>query len=93
MFQIYEIWKFSSLQQVKDKILAHVEAEAEQWLGCAMTYTLFQAVSDNVEDFLSNQPSTITQIEDSTEKLKITDADSPSHVSDFFFCKLMTNWF
>ncbi|XP_015603274.1 RWD domain-containing protein 4 isoform X3 [Cephus cinctus] len=61
------------VQEVKDKVVAHVEAEAEQWLGCAMTYTLFQSVQEHLADLLAPQPDTITDLNADTNKLTITD--------------------
>ncbi|XP_012256907.2 RWD domain-containing protein 4 [Athalia rosae] len=61
------------VQGVKDKIAAHVDAEAEQWLGSAMTYTLFQSVQENLTDLLADQPDSIDEIESDANKLSITD--------------------
>ena len=61
-----------SVQEVKDKIIEHVEFEAEQWLGSAMTYTLFQSVQENLMDLLAAQPDTISQLESETCNLKIS---------------------
>ncbi|XP_053625300.1 RWD domain-containing protein 4 [Plodia interpunctella] len=43
------------LQAVKEKILSVVTDEAEQWLGCAMTYTLFEALKEKVSEILAEQ--------------------------------------
>ncbi|CAD6221762.1 GSCOCG00011631001-RA-CDS [Cotesia congregata] len=64
------------LQKVKDKIIAHVEAEAEQWLGYGMTYTLFQSVQEHLSELLEEQPDSITDISIQTNKLTISTGDS-----------------
>ncbi|XP_018351310.1 PREDICTED: RWD domain-containing protein 4 [Trachymyrmex septentrionalis] len=61
------------LQEVKDKVMNHVEAEAEQWLGSAMTYTLFQSVQEHYADLVCTQPDSIVDINSHTSKLKITE--------------------
>ncbi|XP_068629891.1 RWD domain-containing protein 4 [Battus philenor] len=43
------------LPSVKAKILDIVDAEADQWVGCAMTYTLFECLKEKVADILSEQ--------------------------------------
>lgn len=61
------------MQEVKDKVVNLVEAEAEQWLGSAMTYTLFQSVQEHYADLVSIQPDLVTDINSYTSKLKIAD--------------------
>lgn len=61
------------VQEVKDKVVSHVEAEAEQWLGSAMTYTLFQSVQEHYADLVSAQPDSIIDVNSYTSKLKIAD--------------------
>ncbi|XP_014478458.1 PREDICTED: RWD domain-containing protein 4 [Dinoponera quadriceps] len=61
------------VQEVKDKVVSLVEAEAEQWLGSAMTYTLFQSVQEHYADLISVQPDSVTDINSYTGKLKIAD--------------------
>lgn len=61
------------VQAVKNKIAAHVDAEAEQWLGSAMTYTLFQSVQENLADLIADQPDSIEEIESEVNKLSITE--------------------
>ncbi|XP_072943565.1 RWD domain-containing protein 4 [Epargyreus clarus] len=43
------------LPAVKEKILAVVNTEAEQWIGCAMTYTLFECLKEKVSEILAEQ--------------------------------------
>jgi len=61
------------VQEVKDKVVSHIEAEANQWLGSAMTYTLFQSVQEHYADLVSMQPDSVIDINSQTSKLKITD--------------------
>lgn len=63
------------MQEVKDKVVSHIEAEAEQWLGSAMTYTLFQSVQEHYADLVFAQPDSIADINSHTSKLKIADGN------------------
>ncbi|XP_055600059.1 RWD domain-containing protein 4 [Uranotaenia lowii] len=40
---------------VKDRIIAMLKEEGDQWLGCGMTYTLFECLKDKVEDLLVDE--------------------------------------
>ncbi|XP_046428908.1 RWD domain-containing protein 4 [Neodiprion virginianus] len=60
------------VQGVKDKVAAYVDAEAEQWLGSAMTYTLFQSVQENLAELIKDQPDSIEEIETDVNKISIT---------------------
>lgn len=61
------------MQEVKDKVAQHVEAEAEQWLGSAMTYTLFQSVQEHYSELISTQPDSMGDLNSQAGKLKITE--------------------
>ncbi|XP_057331200.1 RWD domain-containing protein 4 [Microplitis mediator] len=61
------------LPKVKEKIIAHVEAEAEQWLGCAMTYTLFQSVQERLTELIEEQQASIADVSIQTAKLNLDD--------------------
>ncbi|XP_058124007.1 RWD domain-containing protein 4 [Anopheles ziemanni] len=39
----------------KDSILSILREEAEQWIGCGMTYTLFECLKDKLEDLLTDE--------------------------------------
>lgn len=54
-------------------VVSHIEAEAEQWLGSAMTYTLFQSVQEHYTDLICMQPDSITDINSHAGKLKIAE--------------------
>lgn len=59
--------------------MSHIEAEAEQWLGSAMTYTLFQSVQEHYIDLVYTQPDSIADINSQTSKLKITEENQQVH--------------
>ncbi|KOB69890.1 Small androgen receptor-interacting protein [Operophtera brumata] len=43
-------------QQLEEiEVLKSIYEEAEQWLGCAMTYTLFECLKERVSDILAEQ--------------------------------------
>ncbi|KOX68508.1 RWD domain-containing protein 4 [Melipona quadrifasciata] len=61
------------VQEVKNKVVQHVEAEIDQWLGSAMTYTLFQSVHEHYPELISAQPDSVVDLNSRTNQLKITD--------------------
>lgn len=60
------------MQELKDEVVKQLEAEADQWLGSAMTYTLFQYVQEHLTELLSMQPDSVAEINSQTSKLKIS---------------------
>ncbi|XP_076287218.1 RWD domain-containing protein 4 [Lasioglossum baleicum] len=60
------------VQEVKDNVMKYVEAEADQWLGSAMTYTLFQCIQEHYLELISAQPESI-DLSTQTSQLKITE--------------------
>ncbi|XP_058814817.1 RWD domain-containing protein 4-like [Topomyia yanbarensis] len=42
-------------RSVKDKIIGILKEEGEQWLGCGMTYTLFECLKDKVDELLMDE--------------------------------------
>ncbi|XP_054745223.1 RWD domain-containing protein 4 [Anastrepha obliqua] len=44
------------IPDVKKKIQQALTEEAEQWLGCGMTYTLFECLKDRHDDLTIDQP-------------------------------------
>ncbi|CAK1581469.1 unnamed protein product [Parnassius mnemosyne] len=64
------------LPSVKEKILEIVEAEAEQWVGCAMTYTLFECLKEKVAEILAGQ--TEEAVAARVEKIVIEDQTETS---------------
>lgn len=66
-------WLEYSVQEVKDKVVQHLKAEADQWLGSAMTYTLFQSVQEHFTELISAQPDTVVDLNSQINQLKIAD--------------------
>lgn len=66
------------VQEVKDNVVKHAEAEADQWLGCAMTYTLFQSVQEHYGELVTAQPDSVIDLNSQTSQLKITDKSQQS---------------
>lgn len=65
------------LATVKENILSILNTEAEQWLGCAMTYTLFECLRERVSEILADQVEEVVStrvekivIDDQTETTK-----------------------
>lgn len=54
-------------------------AEAEQWIGCGMTYTLFECIKDRVEEMMEAQPQPASDAEssedDESDESDSSDAD------------------
>uniref|UniRef100_A0A1A9WAJ3 RWD domain-containing protein n=1 Tax=Glossina brevipalpis TaxID=37001 RepID=A0A1A9WAJ3_9MUSC len=50
----------SLLPNVKEKIRSVLIEEAEQWLGCGMTYNLFECLKERLDELTSEQPDIIT---------------------------------
>ncbi|XP_065355664.1 RWD domain-containing protein 4 [Calliphora vicina] len=44
------------LSPVKLAIQAALKEEAEQWLGCGMTYTLFECLKERIDELTAEQP-------------------------------------
>ncbi|CAH2086020.1 unnamed protein product [Euphydryas editha] len=70
-FNLEIFYNQSLLPSVKEKILSIVNAEAEQWVGCAMTYTIFECLKERVSEILSEQ--TEEAIVARVEKIAITE--------------------
>ena len=62
------------IQEVKDIVISQINAEAEQYLGTAMTYTLFEFVKEKLEELLTAQPENLIEdTSDSIENLTISE--------------------
>ncbi|XP_066596713.1 RWD domain-containing protein 4 isoform X2 [Prorops nasuta] len=59
------------VQAVKNKVVQSLEQEADQWLGSAVTYTLFQHIQEHLNEYLEDQPDNIAEITSQTDKLTI----------------------
>ncbi|PZC84736.1 hypothetical protein B5X24_HaOG204284 [Helicoverpa armigera] len=71
-FNLDIFYNQSLLQPVKEKILSIVDAEAEQWLGCAMTYTLFECLKERLAEILADQTEEVV-VTARVEKIVIDD--------------------
>lgn len=49
------------MDSVKQRITDFVLRESEQYLGEAMTYTLFESIKEKVLDLVSDQPETVSE--------------------------------
>ena len=47
---------FNSITPVKLAIQNALKEEAEQWLGCGMTYTLFECLKERIDELMAEQP-------------------------------------
>lgn len=68
------IHKFLRSKSARNKIITILNEEAEQWLGCGMTYTLFEFLKDKVDDILADVSETIvTPVSSMLEAIDILD--------------------
>lgn len=76
MFYSFDVSSNCRKISIKEKILSIVSEEADQWVGSAMTYTLFECLKEKVPELLTElvQESVTSRVE------KITLAD-PEQVS------------
>ncbi|XP_071446421.1 RWD domain-containing protein 4 [Hetaerina americana] len=69
------------VQEVKDHVVNTIGKEAEQFLGEAMTYTLFEWVKEHSEELLSAQPDSpiiaSSSIADAVNNITISDNVEP----------------
>ncbi|XP_045491763.1 RWD domain-containing protein 4 [Colias croceus] len=61
------------LPSVKENILNLLNVEADQWIGCAMTYTMFEFLKEKVPEILAEQTDEV--ITARVEKIAISDPD------------------
>lgn len=62
-------------ETVKQKIMETLGAEGEQWIGCGMTYTLFECLKDRIAEMMESQPQPVSD-EESSESEESDDSDS-----------------
>ncbi|XP_011548844.3 RWD domain-containing protein 4 [Plutella xylostella] len=70
-FHLEIFYNQSLLPSVKSKILSILNEEAEQWVGCAMTYTLFECLKEKVTEILAEQIEEVVTAK--VEKITIND--------------------
>uniref|UniRef100_A0A1L8DBS3 Putative rwd domain-containing protein 4 n=2 Tax=Nyssomyia neivai TaxID=330878 RepID=A0A1L8DBS3_9DIPT len=58
------------LGSIKEKIQEVLHEEAQQWLGCGMTYTLFECLKERLEELMAAQPETLRTVADITEDVE-----------------------
>ncbi|XP_049867593.1 RWD domain-containing protein 4 [Pectinophora gossypiella] len=75
-FNVDIFYNQNLIPAVKEKILSLVDLEANQWLGCAMTYTLFECLKEKTSEILAEQ--TEEAIVERVEKIAITDPTESS---------------
>lgn len=46
---------------VKQKIVDTLQTEAAEWIGCGMTYTLFECLKDRIEEMMDGQPQPVSE--------------------------------
>jgi len=64
---------------VKEEILTALANEAVQWLGCGMTYTLFEWLKDNIEQLTAAQPESapvMAVVDEGVGALKISEVNA-----------------
>jgi hypothetical protein len=58
---------------VKEQVVSQVNVEAEQYLGTAMTFTLFEFVKEKMEELLAGQPQNfVSDVTDSVGRITIS---------------------
>ncbi|XP_052867452.1 RWD domain-containing protein 4-like [Anopheles cruzii] len=54
-FNLETFYNRNLSRNAKDSIVSILREEAEQWLGCGMTYTLFECLKDKLDDLLTDE--------------------------------------
>ncbi|KAF7989202.1 hypothetical protein HCN44_007732 [Aphidius gifuensis] len=75
------------VQKVKEKVRDYVDAEAKQWLGCAMTYSLFQSVQEHLAELTADQPHTSIDMSDQVSQVTINDEQQTDEAAKKFVKK------
>ncbi|XP_005181681.2 RWD domain-containing protein 4 [Musca domestica] len=57
---------------VKQKIQGVLKEEGEQWLGCGMTYTLFECLKERLDELTSEQPEHVATQSIDLEKVGVS---------------------
>lgn len=63
---------FNSIAPVKLAIQNALKEEAEQWLGCGMTYTLFECLKERIDELMAEQPEHTTVQSIDLEKVGVS---------------------
>lgn len=59
------------LPPVKDAVIAHIETEADQYLGMPMTYTIFESIKEKLDNLLQEQPESLQSVTSSLERVQL----------------------
>ncbi|XP_026473903.1 RWD domain-containing protein 4 [Ctenocephalides felis] len=75
-FNLDTFYNRNILQSIKNSVLELVTEESQQWLGCAMTYTIFEALKEKIHELLekqseANDPNEVTEM---VQEVKISDS-------------------
>ncbi|XP_052893784.1 RWD domain-containing protein 4 [Anopheles moucheti] len=54
-FNLETFYNRNLSRTMKDSIASILQTEAEQWIGCGMTYTLFECLKDKLDDLLTDE--------------------------------------
>ncbi|XP_050078559.1 RWD domain-containing protein 4 [Anopheles maculipalpis] len=54
-FNLETFYNRNLSRAVKDSITKILQEEAEQWIGCGMTYTLFECLKDKLDELLTDE--------------------------------------
>jgi hypothetical protein len=78
----FSIFPICRSDEVKNSIISVVNEEGLQWLGCGMTYTLFECLKDRVDELLADvtkatKPNVIEDLSQKTLSLSIGETSKP----------------
>lgn len=74
VFNMDMFYNRNLIPEVKSKIIEAVTEEGQQWIGCGMTYTLFECLKERQTELLAeqpDQPAALTDITTSLDKTSI----------------------
>lgn len=77
-----------SVDEVKKKVADVLSEEAQQWIGCGMTYTLFECLKERVAELMEGQPAHEDEEVDEEDSNDETGTDESDDNSDADIGKL-----
>lgn len=66
----------SIAQSFKSKVVSIILQEAEVWLGCSMTFTLFECIKEKLPDLLEELTQEVAQVNEIADNIKTLHIDS-----------------
>lgn len=63
-------------QSFKSKVKEVILQEAEVWLGCSMTFTLFECIKEKLPDLLEHLTQEVPQVKELVDNVKTLNIDS-----------------